>query len=135
MSTQFTECIFLHIQQNNIDRLLVGLIYRSPSDSDSCVNHEKLRSLITESVEKGFTHYLIMGDFNYLDINWSTWNTKVGSCETQEYQFMECIQDNFLFQHVDKPTRWRGGYTPSVLDRILTNEENMVANLEYQSPL
>ena len=45
------------------------------------------------------------------------------------------IQDNFLFQHVVHPTRYREGVSPSVLDLILTNEEGMIRNLVYRSGL
>jgi hypothetical protein len=41
----------------------------------------------------------------------------------------------FLIPHVNKPTRWRGTDTPHVLDLVFTNEENMVSELEYLSPL
>jgi hypothetical protein len=33
------------------------------------------------------------------------------------------------------PTRWRGSDTPHILDLIITNEENMISDIEYQSPL
>jgi len=36
---------------------------------------------------------------------------------------------------VNKPTRWRGTDTPHVLDLVFTNEENMVSEMEYLSPL
>ena len=37
----------------------------------------------------------------------------------------------FLYQHVYKPTRYRPNATPHILDLILTNEENMVNDLQY----
>ena len=36
---------------------------------------------------------------------------------------------------MNKPTRWRGTDTPHVLDLVFTNEENMVSEMEYLSPL
>ena len=47
-------------------------------------------------------------------------------------QFSEFIKDCFLFQHVREPTRYRSQNVPSILDLILTNEENMVNNLQYK---
>ena len=76
-----------------------------------------------------------MGDINYPGIDWESWNTIKDSIETPEYKFIQCIQDNYLFQHVTKPTRWRGTDTPHILDLIFTNEENMISDLEYLSPL
>ena len=64
------------------------------------------------------------------EINWS-------SCESSENQehissvSLEGIKDFFLFQDVGEPTRFREGQTPSILDLILTNEENMVEKIDY----
>ena len=134
MSTNFCENIFVKIRLNNHDSLLVGLIYRSPSCQDEEGN-SRLRELISEATSKGHTHLLLMGDFNYPGIDWDKWITSGDRTDSKEYKFLECVQDNFLYQHVIKPTRWRGDDTPNTLDLILTNEENMVTGLEYQSPL
>ena len=50
-------------------------------------------------------------------------------------QFLECIKDCFLFQHVREPLRYRSQNVPSILDLILTNEENMVSKLQYKPGL
>jgi len=55
--------------------------------------------------------------------------------QSDEGMFTECLRDNFFYQHIDEPTRWRGTDTPHVLDLIITNEEDMVTNLVYESPL
>ena len=41
----------------------------------------------------------------------------------------------FLFQHVKDPTRYRDQNTPSILDLILTNEENMISQMNYKPGL
>ena len=46
------------------------------------------------------------------------------------YQFYECVQDFFLYQHVHAPTR--GG---NILDLILSTEQNMVENVEVVESL
>ena len=75
----------------------------------------------------------MMGDFNLPNVDWESWNNKSDNTETQDYKFIQCIQDNILYQHVNKPTRWRGTDTPHVLDLVFTNEENMVSEMEYLS--
>jgi hypothetical protein len=52
-------------------------------------------------------------------------------------KYLNCVLDNFLFQHVKVPTRFREGQQPSCLDLIFTNEENMVDldSLNIDSPL
>ena len=44
--------------------------------------------------------------------------------------FVEGFKDNFLYQHVKTPTRYRNNQVPSLLDLVLTNEENMVEEIE-----
>ena len=94
-----------------------------------------LCSLLTEATSKGFLHILIMGDFNYPEINWESWTTKSDNTERIDNKFIDTVQDNFIFQHVSKPTRWRGTDTPHILDLIMSNEEPMISNLEHMSPL
>ncbi|VDI14274.1 Hypothetical predicted protein [Mytilus galloprovincialis] len=130
MEAQFQENIFIKIKLNQNDKLLIGLIYRSPSNNTKEYN-DKLTELISEATQKGFSHILIMGDFNYPAIDWEIWNTKGDNENSIENRFLDSIQENFLFQHTTKPTRWRGTDTPHTLDLILTNEEEMISNLEY----
>jgi hypothetical protein len=82
---------------------------------------------------KGYSHILIMGDFNYPDIDWENWNTKGDNTNSHEYKFVETIQDNFLYQHTRKPTRRRGTDTPHILDLIVANEETMIHSLSLYS--
>ncbi|CAC5371801.1 unnamed protein product [Mytilus coruscus] len=134
MNAEFQENLFIKIKLNQSDQLLIGLIYRSPSNrSHDYIN--QLNMLTTEACSKGYSHILIMGDYNFPEINWGSWNSPGDSTESNEYKFLENLQENFLFQHVTRPTRWRGTNTPHTLDLILTNEEKMLSNLEYQSPL
>ena len=97
--------------------------------------NKNLRALIREAASKSYSHVLMMGDFNYPDINWKNWTTKSENTDNQEFKFIECIRDNFLSQHVQEPTRVRGNDTPNLLDLIFINEKNMIENIEYQSPL
>ena len=100
-------------------------------------HHNQLRKLIHEAIasNKHFSHILIMGDFNYPNIDWENYNSNGDSTESIEYKFIENLQDSFLFQHIKKPTRWRGTNTPHILDLIITNEEPMISDLECTSPL
>ncbi|CAG2196936.1 unnamed protein product [Mytilus edulis] len=134
MKTEFQENIFIKVKLNQNDKLLVGLIYRTPSNSSKEYN-DKLVNLMSEATDMGYSHILIMGDFNYPEINWETWNTKGDRPNSTENKFLEALQDNFLYQHTTKPTRWRGADTPHTLDLLITNEEEMISNLEYMSPL
>jgi hypothetical protein len=46
----------------------VGWIYRSPSSLKD--NNKKLNDLISKARDLKYSYYLIMGDFNYPEIDW-----------------------------------------------------------------
>ncbi|CAC5396557.1 unnamed protein product [Mytilus coruscus] len=54
--------------------------------------------------------------------------------ETMRRDACEIIRGD-VPKNQEVPTRWRGTNTPHTLDLFLTNEEQMLSNLEYQSPL
>lgn len=76
----------------------------------------------------------LIGDFNAPNISWNH-QTSSKSENSFESKFIETIQDCFLYQHVNQPTRFRGTDTPSLLDMIFTNEEDMISDLRYLAPL
>ena len=130
--TKFSENKIVAINISKTSNLLIACIYRS--ESGSTINNENLLKLLKEIEEMKFTHKLVIGDFNYKHIDWENWQTSK-SDTSDEQCFINCIQDIYWFQHVCAPTRFREGSTPSTLDLILTNEENMIQQLQYESPL
>ncbi len=128
----FEEVIWIDIQLNGRDTLLLACFYRSGSGSDA--NNNRLREMINLAANKSYTFTCYIGDFNYPDINWET--LRPGSDnESEEQQFVECILSNYLTQHINKPTRVRGTDKPSILDLLLTNDAKIIQNIEYHSPL
>lgn len=67
---------------------------------------------------------LIMGDFNFPELDWAKTETLDDS-----HPFIECVNDNFLFQGVTESTR-----SNNILDLILTSEENMIDNVTVGEP-
>ena len=53
----------------------------------------------------------------------------------REFIFLETLRNCYLHQHVTKVTRSRKNKQPTLLDLILTNEENMIDNITHISPL
>ncbi|GAB0187092.1 hypothetical protein GRJ2_001174500 [Grus japonensis] len=67
-----------------------------------------------------------MGDFNYPNICW-----RDNAAERkQSRKFLECVNDNFLLQVIEEPTR-RG----AMLDLVLTNKEGLVGNVKLKGSL
>ncbi len=133
LESNFEENIFVEMRLRNNNKLLIGCIYRS--DSGTQQNNNNLNKLIREASTKGYSHILLMGDFNYREIDWRTWTSKKDDPEIEENIFLETLKQNNLSQHVTKPTRVRGTDKPSTLDLVITNEVNMVSDVEYHSPL
>ena len=97
-------------------KVLLGAIYRSPSSNDSCVT---INRLLSEAANLS-QNLLITGDFNMKDINWGNYTT-IHSETHYEYNFIECIRDNFLFQHISDFARIRENQNPHILDLVFTN--------------
>ena len=128
----FQESVWCKIVVQNKEKLLVGCVYRSPSSSLS--NNERLRTLLNRSVDKKYEYLIIVGDFNYKEIDWSLMSSKVGF-EHPATVFLEGFKDMYLFQHVQSNTRFRNDQQPSLLDLVISNEENLVDNLVVGAPI
>ncbi len=64
---------WISVKLTGNDRLLIGCVYKSPnSDGD---NIAALNTLFQDIVKTNgqFSHILIMGDFNYPNIDWNSW--------------------------------------------------------------
>ena len=133
MKGQYRDHVWCAVRLNNHDELLVGCIYRSPNSNSA--SNEHLNEILKESSMMNVSHVLLMGDFNYPQINWESWDTTSQNPQEASYKFIEAVRDAYLFQHVKKPTRARRMDAPHILDLIMTNEEGMVSDLEYWSPL
>jgi len=75
---------------------------------------------------------LIVGDFNISDINWNIYTTTSNSCSS--LTLLKAIRDNFVTQHIDKPTTARGSDTPHILDLVLSNNP-FVEVINHHSPI
>ena len=143
ITNQFRDAIFISVKlKGENHHLLIGTIYRSGKATAETNNQLNL-SLRCLTADKKFSHLLVMGDFNFKNIDWET-NTikntsKINAYEEQvkkpDETFLKTIQDIFLYQQVNHPTRARGSNKPSLIDLILTNEKNMVSEIEYLSPI
>ena len=129
----FDESVWVEIKLKGKDKLLLGCVYRSPNSPSE--NNSKLISGI-ESVcaLKDYSHVLLCGDFNLPDINWNQETTSASENHVS-FKFLESVKNCYFTQHVIEPTHFRGDQKANILDLILTNTENMIADLEYGSPI
>ena len=108
-------------------RLLVGLCYRSPASTME--NDEKLLAVMEKAVLQIATHrVLIMGDFNFPETDYASEHV-VGKDKEQDTGIVS------VFQHATDATRIRQNQTPSKLDYVFTDEENLTEVVNYEVPL
>ena len=118
-SDKFKESLWCDIQHGAKNSLLIGVWYRPPNVDESVDNGlcELLGRVSQESV-------LIMGDFNY-HINWINMEGE----RHQDNKFLDCINGEFLHQHVMNPTR-----NKNILDLVITSDENIIENISVGEP-
>jgi len=131
-TSQYAESIWCIIDFADTS-LLVGVCYRSTSSSEH--NNDKLIELLQMAVEESVNYQLLlMGDFNYPEIDYDEYTVTAGE-DSYPSKFFTCTQDLFLFQHVTEFTRCRVNQKPSVLDYLFTYDENSISYITYAPPL
>ena len=128
----FSDSVWCQINLINDDKLLIGCVYRSPSSSSE--NNKNLSNLLERCNNTGFSHLVIMGDFNFPEICWKNECSNAGPNHPATL-FLETVRENYLYQHVVEPTHFRGDQNPNILDLIFTNEENVFENIEVDAPV
>ena len=77
---------------------------------------------------------MIMGDFNFTNINWETISMHESE-NSDTYLFLEGIRDTYLYQHTFEPTRGRMSNEPHIFDIILTPDEHDIIDIKNLNPL
>ncbi len=126
------ETIWLETKLVNQDRLLIGCIYRSPNSNN--INNEDILNSLKQATGSKYSHVLIVGDFNHPELNWTDC-TSPPDPNHPASQFMDCTRDCFLHQHITEPTHFRGNQQANILDLVMTNEENMIDDINFLPPL
>lgn len=122
------ESVWIEINLKDKEKLLAGCVYRSPS---STFENTKMLYQTVLDLTKDKAYVLVTGDFNQPDVDWVN-ETALGNKATA---FMEFFRDSFLHQHVKSPTHYRGDQNPTLIDLVMSSEENMVTNLTHEAPI
>ena len=127
------EMVFEELSNTAKASLLVGLCYRSLSSPRP--NDDRLLEMLEAAASNRMSSkILILDDFNYPSIDFVDHIVKTGD-DSVETKFFNKTQHLFLVQHVTQATRFRQGQKASVLDYILTDENNVIDNIQYEEPL
>ena len=118
--SRFPEQVWCLVKTSNRSDVLIGVCYRSPNMT-TLFGNDTDSALIDLVKEVGGRQILWMGDFNYPEIDWNTLHasTTAGQC------FVDCIEDEFLVQHVKEATRGK-----ALLDLVITSEPDMIDTVE-----
>ena len=130
----FPCSIFCNIKTNNNETFFLALVYRSPNNSleenDNMV--ASLHSCLSK-INPISDKILILGDFNLPSIDWEQ-----ETCTNEEthinFKFLNCIQEHYLTQFINKPTHFRGEQNPTLIDLILSNDRDFVFNIHHSAP-
>ncbi|GAB0210021.1 mitochondrial enolase superfamily member 1 [Grus japonensis] len=123
MEEELTESLWVRIKgRAGAGDIIVGVSYRPPDQGDRA-DEAFYRQIGAASCSQAL---VLMGDFNHPDICWRD-NTAE---RKQSRKFLECVNDNFLLQVVEEPTR-RG----AMLDLVLTNKEGLVGGVKLKGSL
>ena len=122
----FNEAVFVDCRSGN-ETLRLGIIYRTDSEN----NTDDLNKLISAIVNEKPNNLLIMGDFNYKQINWNN-QTCCARNDHPASKFLQTCKDTFLIQNQNENTRF--GYNdkdkPSLLDLVLSNHDDMINEIQ-----
>jgi len=112
------ESLWVRIKgQPDMGDVIVGVHYRPP-DQEEEVEEAFYKQLQAASQSQAL---VLVGDLNYPDISWEDHTAR----QVQSRRFLQSIDDNFLMQVVEEPTK-KG----AVLDLVLTNKEGLVEDVK-----
>ena len=114
------DSIWVRLSGTAGDDVLLGLCYRRPMSTK-----EEDEGMLQKIELASRSRAIIMGDFNYPDIDWEILQTTGNG-----RNFLNGINDAFLTQHVREATRGN-----NVLDLVLSTEPELVEDLKVTSPL
>lgn len=97
-------------------------------------NRRTLNALIQHITESSNIPVILVGDFNYGEIDWIN-NCTSESINHPATKFLKTVQDSLLTQRVVHPTRHRGNDAPSLLDLVLSSDDSMVDIIIHEPPL
>ncbi|GAB0203436.1 hypothetical protein GRJ2_002809200 [Grus japonensis] len=117
------ESLWVRIRdQGNKGNLVVGVNYR-PLNQGEPIDKAFLLQLQEASCSQAL---ILLGDFNHPDI---CWKSSTASCR-QSRRLLECIEDNFLSQVIDSPTRG-----DAILDLLVTNTSELTDDIKIGGSL
>ena len=108
------------------ERIILACIYRSPNSSpDNSNNIDKFLEIFSRRFS---LNLLVVGDFNHPNIDWEHSST-TSSPPPPPPPPPPCARDCFFEQFISEPTRGRGLSQPTLIDLVLTSNQELLTKL------
>lgn len=121
------ESVCLLLKHRCFD-LALCCIYRPP---DSSLTSDTMLFDALSGLAAAHRTLLICGDFNLPGMSWPSPTANSNASRL----LLDMLDNTHLLQIVSEPTRFRHGQRPSLLDLVITSEEDLVSNLRCMPPL
>ena len=122
------EIIVCELKTEDSNLLAIACVYRSPNSTVN--NSDNLNVLLKNISDKYNANLIVLGDFNYPRIDWVHYSTN--SCiNDSKYKFLETIRDCFFQQYVNSSTRGRNSDNPTLLNLVLSNNDDLIDNVPF----
>ena len=118
--------IICEIKTEGSNLLAIAFVYRSPNSTVN--NSDNLNVLLKNISDKYNANLIVLGDFNYPRIDWVHYSTN-SSINDSNYKSLKTTRDCFFQQHVKSSTRGRNSDNPSLLDLVLSNNDDLTDNV------
>ena len=112
------ETLFCNVQCKEGTTML-GICYRPP---DTCASIDENFYNLLNCIDSKYL--VLMGDFNYSGLNWLS-----DSTVDRSHPFVECLDNNYLSQLVDKPSRGS-----NYLDLVIASDTSTIEDLALSEP-
>lgn len=119
-----SDILFFDVHFATTSKIRFGCVYNPPSSASDNIATKLLCKVIHDS--QVFYPYILVGDFNYPNIDWAVPFTSGNICHQS---FLSSCMQNNLSQLVDKATR-----KSNILDLILCNCANRIIKTELCHP-
>lgn len=124
--SSFLECVWVSIKCGIRD-LIVGVFYRPPdANTDFSSEFTRVLNLICSRFPNSLL--LILGDFNFPNISWSTQSVTDG--QTEAHNFVQSCLDFSLVQLISRPTR-SSSTSANILDLVFTNDPDILSVITH----
>ena len=138
----FKDSTWVEVHGNS-GKLLLASIYRSGTHTKAVSLDQDLHKAIQHmSTQKSYSEVVLVGDFNHPKIQWITvdydFDQHIVPKPTKaehDVNFIKCLEESYLTQHVTQPTRIRDGHTPTLDDLVLSRNSDTIEDLVHKSHL